>query len=240
MHSWDPLSPWFSTSDKLSPTAGGDPTPATIFPLLGEDLVNNHISLGVPPLNTDMQTPCQVEVIPRKSEGIEPFTLVNSLPGQVEVLSSHLINTPSGQVEDPSLHMVNSPPCQVRVTPRNPGGIEPSTLVNSPPGQVGAAPSQLINTQSVPHKVTSSVSSWVPFSTSHIVAPVSLLLSSTSVLVPITDIAPPVTSPMSCTVPASASDCVTPVPPPSPSVPVSNPITHGTPPIISPPCSLAS
>src|SRR5882724_1000206 len=49
MHLWDLLSPWFSASDKFSPTAGGAPTPATIFPLLGEDHVNNHISLGVPP-----------------------------------------------------------------------------------------------------------------------------------------------------------------------------------------------
>src|SRR5882724_7727273 len=98
MHSWDPLSPWFSALDKFSPTTGGVPTPATIFPLLREDHVNNHDSLGVPPLNMDMRNPCQVEVTPHKSEGIEPFTLVNSLPGQLEVLSSHLINSLSGQV----------------------------------------------------------------------------------------------------------------------------------------------
>src|SRR5882724_345034 len=71
MHSWDPLLPWFSASDKSSPIAGGAPTPATTFPLLGEDHVNNHISLGVPPPNTDTRTPCQFEVLPRKSEGIE-------------------------------------------------------------------------------------------------------------------------------------------------------------------------
>src|SRR5882724_5659502 len=144
MHSWDLLSPWFSTSDKFSPTAGGAPTPATIFPLLGEDHVNNHISLGVPPPNTDTQTPCQVEVTPRESEGIEPFILANPPPGQVEVLSSCPINSLSGQVGvtphksegiEPST-TVNSPPCQVGVTPHNPGGIEPSTLVNSPPGHV--------------------------------------------------------------------------------------------------------
>src|SRR5882724_10216250 len=98
MHSWDPLSPWFSMSDKFSPIAGGVPTPATIFPSLQEDHVNNHISLGVTPQNMDMRTLCQVEVTPRKSEGIEPFALVNSPPGQVEVSSSHPINTPSGQV----------------------------------------------------------------------------------------------------------------------------------------------
>jgi len=44
--------------------------------------------------------------------------------------------------------MVNSLPCQVGVTPRNPGGIEPSTLVNSPPGQVKVSPSRLINSPS--------------------------------------------------------------------------------------------
>jgi len=204
MHSWDPLSLWFSTSDKFSPTAGGVPTPATIFPLLGEDHVNNHISLGVPPPNMDMRTPCQVEVTPCKSEGIEPFTLVNSLPGQVEVSSSHPINSPLGQVRVTPrksegikpFTTVNSPLCQVGVTPRNPGGIEPSPLVNSPPGQVGATPSQPINTLSVPRKVTSSVSSRIQFSISPSVAPVSPLTSSTSVLVLITDIAPPVTSPV--------------------------------------------
>src|SRR5882724_11160339 len=155
MHSWDPLSPWFSTSDKFSLTVGGVPTPATIFPLLREDHVNNHVCLGVPPTNTVMQTPCQVEVTPCKLEGIEPFTLVNSLPGQVEVLSLHPINSPLGQVGViprksegiGPFTMVNSPLCQVRVTPHSPGGIEPSTLVNYPPGQVGAMPSPLINTQ---------------------------------------------------------------------------------------------
>src|SRR5882724_6151230 len=196
MHSWDPLSPWFSASDKFSPIAGGVPTPAMIFPSLREDNVNNHVSLGVPPPNTDMRTPCQVKVTPRKSEGIEPFTLVNSLPGQVGVSSSHPINTPLGQVEDASSHTVNSPPCQVRVIPHKSEGIEPSTLVNSPPGHVGATPSHPINTPLVPHEVASSVSSQVPLSLSSSVAPVSPLMSSTSVLVPITDRFPPVTSPL--------------------------------------------
>src|SRR5882724_3239164 len=156
MHLWDPLSPWFSTLDKFSPTTGGAPTPATIVPLLGEDHVNNHASLGVPPPNTDMRTPCQVEVTPCTSEGIEPFTLANSPPGQVEVLSSCPINSPLGQVGvtprksegiEP-FTTVNSPPCQVGVTPRNPGGIEPSTLVNSPPGQVEVSSSRPINSPS--------------------------------------------------------------------------------------------
>src|SRR5882724_6785338 len=181
MHSWDPLLPWFSVLDKFSPNMGGVPTPAMIFPLLREDHVNNHISLGDPHPNTDTQTPCQVEVTPRKSEGIEPFTLVNSPPGQVEVSSSHPINTLSGQVgvtpcksegiepftlvnslpgqvEVSSSHPINSPSGQVRVTSRKSEGIKPSTLVNSLPGQVGAAPPHLINTLSGPCEVTSSVS----------------------------------------------------------------------------------
>src|SRR5882724_4321726 len=131
MHSWNPLSPWFSVLDKFSLTTGGVPTPATIFPSLREDYVNNHLSLGVPPPNMDMQTPCQVEVTPHKSEGIEPFTLINSPPGQVGAMSLHPINTPLGQV---------------RVTPCNPEGIKLFTLVNSPPGQVGAMSLHLINT----------------------------------------------------------------------------------------------
>src|SRR5882724_4120022 len=137
-----------------------------------------------------MRTPCKVEVTPRKSEGIEPFTLVNSPPGQVEVLSSHLINTLLGQVEDASLHMVNSLPCQVGVTPHKSEGIEPFTLVNSPPGQVGVSPSHPINTLSGPHEVTSSVSSRVPVSVFPSVSPVSPLMSPTSVLVPLTDRSP--------------------------------------------------
>jgi len=89
---WDPLSPWFSVSEKFSPIVGGVPTPATILPFLREDHVNNHVCLGVPPPNMDMRTLCQVEVTPHKSEGIEPFALVNYLPGQVKVSSSHSIN----------------------------------------------------------------------------------------------------------------------------------------------------
>src|SRR5882724_9195240 len=142
MHLWDPLSPWFSVSDKFSPIAGGVPTPATISLSLWEDHVNNHLSLVVSPPNTDMRTPCQVEVTPRKSEGIEPFTLVNS---------------PPGQVEDASLHPINSPSGQVRVTPRKSEDIEPFTLVNSLPGQVEVSSSHPINTPSgqvgvTPHK----------------------------------------------------------------------------------------
>src|SRR5882724_2201183 len=109
MHSWDPLSPWFSVSDKFSPIAGGVPTPAMIFPSLWEDHVNNHDSLRVSPQNTDTQTPCQVEVLPCKSEGIEPFNLVNSLPGQVKDVSSHTVNSPPCQVGDMSSRPINSP-----------------------------------------------------------------------------------------------------------------------------------
>src|SRR5882724_5888454 len=103
--------------------------------------------------------------------------------------------------------MVNSLLCQVRVTPRNPGGIEPSTLVNSPPGQVGATPSHLINTPSGYRKVASSVSSCVPVSVSSSVAPVASLKLPTSVLVPITDPPLPVTHrlcPLSSDLPSTA------------------------------------
>src|SRR5882724_10373648 len=87
--------------------------------------------------------------------------------------------------------MVNSLPCPVRVTPHSPGGIEPSALVNSPPGQVRAAPSHPINTLSGPCEVASLVSSRVPVSVSPCVSPVLSLMSSMSVLVPITDSSPP-------------------------------------------------
>src|SRR5882724_11716397 len=154
MHSWDPLSPWFSALDKFSPIVGGVPTPATSFPLLWEDHVNNHHYLGVPPSNMDTRTPCQVEVTPCKSEGIEPFSMVNSQPFQVEAVPLHLINTLSGQVGVTPCNsegiepftMVNSLPCQVGVTPHNPEGIKPFTLVNSPPGQVRTMSLHLINT----------------------------------------------------------------------------------------------
>src|SRR5882724_4912696 len=184
MHSWDPLSPWFSTSDKFSQIAGGVPTPATIFPSLREDHVNNHLSLGVPPPNTDVRTPCQVEVPPCKSEGIEPFNLVNSPPGQVEDVSSHT---------------VNSPLCQVGVYPRKSEGIKPFTLVNSPPGQVedasshtvnsplcqvGAMSSRLINSLSGPLQVLSPMSCTVPASVSDRVTPVPSPSPPVSVMSP--------------------------------------------------------
>jgi len=202
MHSWDPLSPWFSVLDKFSQIEGGVPTPATILPLLCEDHVNNHPSLGVPPPNTDMQTPCQVEVTPHKSEGIEPFTWstlcqVKSRPHPCTQLTLHWVKlgvTPCKSKGIESFATVKSLPCQVRVTPHSPGGIKPSALVNSPPGQVRATPSHPIKTLSGPHEVASSVSSQVPLSISPNVAPVLPLMSSTSVLVPITDKSPPVTS----------------------------------------------
>src|SRR5882724_9995051 len=240
MHSWDPLSPWFSASDKFSPTAGGVPTPATIFPLLREDHVNNHVSLGVPPLNTDTRTPCHVEVTPRKSEGIEPFTLVNSLPGQVE---------------DASSHMVNSPLCQVGVYPRESEGIEPFTLVNSPPVRVEVLSSHPINTLSGQvEDVSSHTVNSLPCQVgvypckSEGIEPFALVNSPPGQVedadasshtvnsppcqvgaLPSHPINSPsgslgVSSPVSCTVPASVSDRVTPVPSLSPPVPVPNPI----------------
>src|SRR5882724_6281956 len=227
-----------------------------IFPLLGKDHVNNHLSLGVPPPNTDMRTPCQVEVTPRKSEGIEPFTLVNSLPGQVE---------------DASSHMVNSPPCQVGVYPRKSEGIEPFTLVNSPPGQVEVPSSHPINTPSgqvedaslhtvnsppcqvgvyprksegiEPFNLVNSLPGQVEDADtpSHTVnsppCQVGVLPShpinspSGSLVVP---------SPVSCTVPASVSDRVTPVPSLSPPVPVPNPIAPRPSSVTSPLCFASS
>jgi len=132
---------------------------------------------------------------PLQSEDIEPFTLVNSLPGQVEVSSSHPINSPSGQVGvtphksegiEP-FTMVNSPPCQVGVTPRNPGGIEPLHLVNSLPGQVRLHP----HTRSTLRRVVARSNPrflpvFSPSLCSSSVAPVPSLMSSTSTC-PITD-----------------------------------------------------
>src|SRR5882672_871878 len=45
-------------------------------------------------------------VTPFKSEGIEPFNMVNTLPCKVEALPSHPINTPSGHLEDASSPLV--------------------------------------------------------------------------------------------------------------------------------------
>src|SRR5882724_11982638 len=222
MHSWDPLSPWFSASDKFSPTAGGVPTPATIFPLLQEDHVNNHLSLGVPPPNTDTRTLCQVEVIPCKSEGIEPFNLVNSPPGQVEDASSHPINSPSGPVEDASSHMVNFPPCQVGVYTRKSEGIEPFTLVNSPPGQVEDASSHTVNSPPYqvgvyprksegiePFNLVNSLPGQVEDAdvSSHMVnSPPCQVRALPSHLINSPSGSLGVSSPVSCTVPASVSD----------------------------------
>ena len=193
--------------------------------MLGEGHVNNHVSLGVPPPNTDMQTPgqvevlsscpintpsgqvedasshmvnsppCQVGVTPHNPGGIKPFTLVNSLPGQVKVSSLHLINTPLGQGEDLSSHTVNSPLCQVGVTPRKQEGIKPFTTVNSLPCQVRAMSLHLINTLSGTLGVTSSISSQVPTLTLPCVTPVSPLSMSAPVLDLISYGSPHVASP---------------------------------------------
>src|SRR5882672_358836 len=45
-------------------------------------------------------------VTPFKSEGIEPFNMVNTLPCPVEALPSHPINTQSGHLEDASSPLV--------------------------------------------------------------------------------------------------------------------------------------
>src|SRR5882724_11741449 len=247
MHSWDPLSPWFSASDKFSPTAGGAPTPATIFPFLGEDHVNNHVSLGVLPPNMDTRTPCQVEVTPRTSEGIEPFTLVNSPPGQVEVLSSHPINSPSGQVGvtprksegiEP-FTMVNSPPCQVGVTPRNPGGIEPSTLVNSPPGQVEVSSSHPINSPSGQVGVTPCNPGGIEPSTLVNSPPGQVGAAPSHPLNPLSGHRE-VTSSVSSRVPVSVSSSVAPVSSLTSSMSVLVPITDQPLLVTSPLCQLPS
>src|SRR5882724_7426220 len=223
-------------SDKFSLIVGGVPTPATILPLLGEDHVNNHLSLGVPPPNMDTRTLCQVEVIPCKSEGIEPFNLVNSPPGQVEDADAslhtvnsppcqvgvypcksegiepfNLVNSPPGQVKDAdaSSHTVNSPPCQVGVYPCKSEGIEPFNLVNSPPGQVE-------DVDASSHTVNSPLCQVGALPSHPINSPSGSL---------------GVSSPMSCTVPASVSDRVTPVLSPSPPASVTSPpcfVSSGT------------
>src|SRR5882724_11623657 len=114
-----------------------------ILPLLREDHVNNHISLGVPPPNTDMQTPCQVEVTPCKSEGIEPFTLVNSLPGQVRAMPLQPINT-------------LSVPCEVAssVSSQVPLSMSPSVAPVSP---LTSSTSVLVSITDIAPPVTSLV-----------------------------------------------------------------------------------
>ena len=204
MHSWDLLSPWFSASEKFSLIVGGVPSPATIFPLLWEDHVNNHIFLGVPPQNMDTQTPCQVEATPCNPEGIEPFSMVNSPPCKVEAMSSHLINNLSGKFRvtprNPEgiepFTTVDPPPCQVGVTPHKSEGIEPFTLVNSLPGHIGVMPLHLINTPSGPCEVASLISSQVPTSTLPCVNPVLPLSVSVPVIDPSSYGFPPVMSPL--------------------------------------------
>src|SRR5882724_10672317 len=87
-----------------------DTSPAMVFLLLQGDHVNNHLLIRVPSLTMDTQTPCQVKAIPCKSEGIEPFTTVNTLL------------------------------CQIRAIPHKPEGIEPFTMVNTMPCQFRAIP----------------------------------------------------------------------------------------------------
>jgi len=135
-----------------------------------------------------MQTPCQVEVTPHNPEGIEPFSMVNSPPCQVQAMSLHPINTLSGQVGviphnsegiEP-FTMVNSLPCQVRVIPHKSESIEPFNMVNSPPCQVEAVSSHLINTLSGPLGVVSSTFSQGSVSDSPCVAPVMPLCQGLS------------------------------------------------------------
>jgi len=112
--------------------------------------------------NMDMQTPCQVKVTPHKSEGIEPFSMVNSLPCQVKAMSLDLTNTTSGQVRvtpcksegiEP-FTTVNSLLCQVWVTPHQLECIKPFNMVNPLPCQVKSMSSHPINTPSGQFRVT--------------------------------------------------------------------------------------
>src|SRR5882724_8172208 len=91
MHLRDPLSPWFSALDKFSPIVGGVPTPATIFPLLWEDHVNNHISLGVPPPEHKYANPVSSRGPPSQ---IRRYRALH--PGQLSARSSRgLVLTPN-------------------------------------------------------------------------------------------------------------------------------------------------
>src|SRR5882724_1810081 len=68
LHSWDPLSSWSSVSDTLILTSEWGSSPATVIAILLRDHVNNKHFSGVTPRSTAIETPCQVEDIPCKSE----------------------------------------------------------------------------------------------------------------------------------------------------------------------------
>src|SRR5882724_11816991 len=53
-------------------TMGRVTTPAMVFLLMWEDHVDNHVSLGVPPPNMDVQTPYQVKVTPANQKESSP------------------------------------------------------------------------------------------------------------------------------------------------------------------------
>jgi len=126
-------------------------------------LITQSFPRGSPPEHGYANPGVQVEVLHCKSEGIEPFTLVNSPPGQVEDASSHTINSPSGQVEDASSHnghlsTVSSRGLSSQIRryrALQPGQLSPgqvedvsSYMVNSLPCQVGAMSSCPINSLS--------------------------------------------------------------------------------------------
>jgi len=106
---WDRRPLWFSASDTFEPMAGGVISPATVLPCHRMTMLITIFYRGSSPDHSQHPL-CQVEAIPCKSEGIEPFTTVNT------------------------------PPCQVGVTPRKSEGIEPFTTVTTPPCQVGVTP----------------------------------------------------------------------------------------------------
>jgi len=74
LHAWDLSSSWFPHQTHFEPMAGRVISPAMVLPLSRDDHVNNHLFIGDQPPTTVNTPLCQDEAIPRKPEGIEPFT----------------------------------------------------------------------------------------------------------------------------------------------------------------------
>jgi len=155
-----------------------------------------------------------------KSEGIEPFNLVNSSARS----SRRCVFTPDQTLVGSSRrcisHTVNFLPCHSRVYPRKSEGIEPFNLVNSLPGQVDRCEC-VCRTRSTLCRVKSG-----PCPRTRSTSPSGSL---------------GVSSPVSCTVPASVSNRGNSfVPSLSPLVPVPNPITPQPSSVTSPSCFTSS
>src|SRR5882672_1596631 len=113
--------------------------------------------------------PCQVEAIPRKSEGIKPFNMVNTPPCQVEALPSHLINTLSGHLKDASSPLVpTSVPIMSRVPlVKSPSSSWPVTDLTAPVASSVTSPlcHASPDTMSTPLKTTQAMSHEQPVDT---------------------------------------------------------------------------